>query len=158
MEIEQYFPFFNLDDINFNDVISNVDHNYPLSVINTMVYNPNHANFRDHAVDHMSEPILTEPVCEYIFSGEDLINELPSSSLNIFSYNISSVPQHLESFFEQCLTPYNVEFDFLGLCETRLNYRYVIYIILITVMYRFSKTNPHEVEVWLFTIIIDFKV
>ena len=42
----------------------------------------------------------------------------PSDSLKICSYNINSVPQHLD---EQCLSTFCVDFDVIGLCETRLN-------------------------------------
>lgn len=37
------------------------------------------------------------------------------------SQNISSVPQHLESLFDQCLNQSSVTVVAIGLCETRLN-------------------------------------
>lgn len=48
----------------------------------------------------------------YFFSG---------SSLKLMSQNISSVPQHLESLFDQCLNQSSVTVVAIGLCETRLN-------------------------------------
>lgn len=121
MEIEQYFPFSNLSDTEFISVIQGDNHLYPLSVLNSLVFSNSEDNITNHNVEHLSEPIMPQPECDYIFCTDELQHNFLNNSLKIFSYNISSVPQHLDSFFEQCFNPSGVQVDVVGLCETRLN-------------------------------------
>ena len=53
--------------------------------------------------------------------NQKVVDYFPSDSLKISSYNISSVPQHIDSFYGQCLNSFCVDFDVIGLCETRFN-------------------------------------
>ena len=122
MELEQSLPFHTIDDLVFVNEIINNNPNYPLSVLNTLTFNNSDIIGRTcHTLNHLNDPELDEPICEYIFSDESQNQMFPHDSLKILSYNISSVPQHLESLHDQCLSSFNVASDVIGLCETRLN-------------------------------------
>ena len=120
-EIE-HLPFYSINDAELDDTTNNNTQNYPLSVLNTLIFNSSSdANRPNHTVDYLNEPVICDPICDYIFSNE-LPSQLSSSnSLKIFSYNISSIPQHLDSLHDQCLSSFSVTLDVIGLCETRLN-------------------------------------
>ena len=94
---------------------------YPLSVINSLTFCNSDINLTNHSVDHLNETLIPQPVCDYIFCNNEISQNFSGNNLKIFSYNISSVPQHLESFFDQCLNLFNIQIDVIGLCETRLN-------------------------------------
>lgn len=72
---------------------------YPLGVINSSIFGNNDFNVTNHDVDHLNEPILPQPECGYIFCTHELRHNFPNDSLKVFSYNIRSIPQHLDFFF-----------------------------------------------------------
>ena len=115
------FPFFSLGDNALNNVL-NEQHNYPLSVIDNMVYDPFSLIDDKNSVDEYILNTVQVTNCKYFCVGSAEKVNLPSPGLNIMFHNISSVPLHLESLTEQCLNPFHVKFDALCLCETRLNY------------------------------------
>ena len=121
MDIEQYFPFPTINDAELINVIQHDNHNYPLNVINTLIYCNSDFNLSNHSADHLNEPTVPQPECDYNFCSDEISHKSPSNSLKILSFNISSVPKHLESFFDQCINPSGIPFDVIGLCETRLN-------------------------------------
>lgn len=53
------------------------------------------------------------------FFFKSTINDCPQH-LNLLACNINSVPRHLDSFIDMCLSPSNNKYDVLGFCETRL--------------------------------------
>lgn len=59
--------------------------------------------------------------CDYYFCDDSNINLQSNYALSITSYNISSIPLHFDSFCDQCINTLNINFDVIGLCETRLN-------------------------------------
>lgn len=77
--------------------------------------------FLNHHVDNLYKPGLHEHVSDYIFASEFPIQISPRNSLKILSHDISSVPQHLDSLFDQCLNSSDIDLDVIGLCETRLS-------------------------------------
>ncbi len=97
----EHFPFHKSNDVQLINVINN--QSYSLSVLNTLIVNSsNEADHPSHSVDHLSEPKIRDPVCDYIFCNELHSQSFSSNSLQIFSCNISSVPQHLDSLYDQC--------------------------------------------------------
>lgn len=122
MEIDQVLPFHNINDVELIGAINYDVHNYPLSVLNTLTYNKS-AERSSNIIDNLYDPVINEPVCDYIFNSDFPTQIFPNNSLKILSYNISSVPQHLDSLYDQCLnsSACGVNYDVVGLCETRLN-------------------------------------
>lgn len=120
MDIEQYLPFYHLSNADFITIVINDTHNYPLDVINSLKYSPNYSNIPTHNTDDC-ELLLPEPICDYTFCNEDLRHFFLDDNFKICSFNISSVPLHFESLFDQNVTPSGVQLDIIGLCETRLN-------------------------------------
>lgn len=121
MDLGQHLPFSNLSDTDFINVIQNDTHMYPLSVISSLIFSNSDFNITNHDIDHLYEAIVPQPECDYVFPADELYHNFPNNSLKILSYNINSIPQHLESFFDQCLNLSGVKLDVIGLCETRLN-------------------------------------
>lgn len=113
-------PFHNLDDVEFTNVVKNFSHNFPLSALKEMIYEPLNLTNRSTIDDDFSDNIFHEPDCNYYFCDDQVLN-LQSNNLNILSFNINSIPRHFEQFVEQCLMPFDVPFNIIGLCETRLN-------------------------------------
>ena len=114
-------PFHSVTDDDLCTAVHGVTHNYPLSVLNTLLYKPidsNHNHFYD---DYIFDNLFPDLKCSYHFCDTTNINHDVRSSLNILSFNISSLPRHLDTLFDQCLTPTNMKFHVIGLCETRLN-------------------------------------
>lgn len=112
------FPFNNLNELELASVLDGVDnHQFPLSVIENLSFN--RYNFNDRNFE--SDLTLHEPVCNYYFCDTLPLHQIPSNSLKILSYNISSIPLHLDTFVDQCLDDNGVIFDVIGFCETRLN-------------------------------------
>lgn len=120
MNIEQYLLFYNSNNADFITTVINDTHNYPLEVINSLKYSPNESSIPSHNTDDC-ELLLPEPICDYTFCNEDLRHIFPDHNLKICSFNISSVPLHLESLFDQYITPSGVQLDIISLWETRLN-------------------------------------
>lgn len=58
--------------------------------------------------------------CNYYFSDSDVWTQY-KNNFNLMSFNISSIPLHLEAFSDQCLDTLGITFDVIGFCETRLN-------------------------------------
>lgn len=121
MDKENVFPFYNLNDAEFIIVLHSDTRKYPYSVLNALVYCSNELYLTNHSVDHLNEEIIPQPECDYIFCTDGTRDIFPSNSLKIISYDISSISKHLEFFFEQCLNPFGVQIDVVGLCKTRLN-------------------------------------
>lgn len=115
-----YFPFSHFDIFLLNSNV-NDNHQFPLPTINNIIYNPfNELHITDSIDSFLTVNLVKELDCKYYFS-EDLRTIVNCTSLNILFYNISSVPQHLDSFYDQCLNANNIKFDVIGLCETRLH-------------------------------------
>lgn len=123
MDIEHFFPFSNLNDQELINILNSDTHRYPLRIIDSLTYTiTNNLQLSTHnTIDDVHEHILPEPICEYTFCDDDISLTFPPNRFNIISYNISSVPQHLDSFLDQCINPSGVSMDIVGVCETRLN-------------------------------------
>ena len=122
MEIGQYLPFHDISDVELVSVINNDNQYYSLNALNTLIFNNGNDNNQDiRTVEYLSEPVINDPICEYIFSDESQNQLFPNNSLKLLAYNISSVPQYLDSLYDQCLKGFSVSLDVIGLCETRLN-------------------------------------
>ncbi len=66
------FPFASLDDVDLTNFLNSntVVHNFSLSVINTMMYNPfNYFENISHVSDNLSiQCNINEPSCDYVFN------------------------------------------------------------------------------------------
>lgn len=113
-------PFLSLNDSALTCLLSE-QHNYPLQVIDDMVYDPFPLIDDRNPVDNHLVNNLQIPDCNYVCVGTGSKPKLSSPGLNLLSHNISSIPLHLESLIEQVLNPLHVTFDVLCFCETRLN-------------------------------------
>lgn len=118
-----YLPFFNLDDNSFlENVIGISDHRYPLEVIDNLSYNP----FKESTVLNSVDNFIrgngsTLPNCQYHFCENFSKICGGIEDIKILSFNICSLPLHFDVFQDQCLSECSVNFDVIGLCETRLN-------------------------------------
>lgn len=122
MEIENIFPFHDVDDVELINIINYNSHSFPLNVLNSLNFTSSHVAERpNHDIVNLYQPALYEPVSDYIFHNEFLTQTLPSNSLKILSYNICSIPKHLDSLSDQYLSSSTTDLDVIGLCETRLN-------------------------------------
>ena len=66
---------------------------------------------------------ITNPTSNYNFPCASLGNNLntnSNNSISIISYNINSIPLHLNEFIDQCLSPIDHKFNVIGFCETKL--------------------------------------
>lgn len=98
------------------------NHDFPLNVLNNLVYNPINLTDDGLSVDDHFNHMIREPDCEYYFGDELKLNLATSpSDLCILSHNISSVPLHLDAVVDQFLNSYNSKFHVVSLCETWLN-------------------------------------
>ncbi len=116
------FPFASLDDLDFAHFLNTntAIHNFPLSVLDTMIYKPfNYFQNNNHVSDNLSiQYNVSELCCDYIFS-DSIKHDI--SGLNLLAFNISSIPRHLDSCVDQCVNESQVRCDVLAFCETRLN-------------------------------------
>lgn len=115
------FPFHNINNDDLNHLLNhNVLHNFPLDVIDNMIYKPFRYFDNSDAVHNISiDYIVNEPSCNYLFL--DTFSTDNSNYLNLFAHNISSIPLHLDSCIDQCINSSSIKYDVLGFCETRLN-------------------------------------
>ena len=124
MATDPTFPFHNLNNSDLINIL-NADsyHNFPLSVIEGMTYDPVKDTDTHGIDDSLLNNMLIEPKCTYYFSDTEHIvpSNISKTSLNILCQNISSVPLHLDILLDQCLPPFDMQFHIIGLCETRLN-------------------------------------
>lgn len=111
---QDFLPFHNLSDVDFHNALED-SHQFPLSVINNLKFDK--FNFDDSSNDY----VLREPVCDYYFCDEFIRQKVTSSTLKLLSFNIASVPLHFDAFVDQLLDNSDLDFDVIGLCETRLN-------------------------------------
>lgn len=70
------FPFGSLENLDLTNLLNsnNIVHNFPLSVIDTMVYNPftYFHNYDNHISENLSiQYNVSEPCCEYVFSDRE---------------------------------------------------------------------------------------
>ena len=64
---------------------------------------------------------LQLPECNYYFPEPSQLEIYPNESyLSLLHLNIGSIPKSLEGFVEQCIFPFQVNFDILGFTETKL--------------------------------------
>lgn len=112
------FPFHNLSNHELA-LLNNSDHNYPLSVISKMLYNPfQYVSDNEHNNNVSISCNIKIPDSKYIFCDTFDLN---SNYVNLFSFNISSLARHLDGCIHQCINVINARFDVLGFCETRLD-------------------------------------
>lgn len=117
-DIQNFLPLAILSDSELIAYLhNNDDHQFPLGIINNLKFDK--FNFIDD--NTLDDHILHEPVCEYYFDDSLIKHKLPNQTLKLLSYNIASIPLHLDTFVDQCLDKNNTTFDVIGLCETRLN-------------------------------------
>ena len=115
------FPFSQLNDAHFLEQLNN-SHQYPISVLNSLTYKPLNDVSNLHSVDNfLSNNIVKELKCNYYFSEDFSMSLNRRQVCNLLSFNISSVPRHFETFQDQCLDTISMQYDVIGLCETRLN-------------------------------------
>lgn len=94
MQMELDLPFHNIDDADLLNLINHDFHNFPLNVLNTLNFTSSCVTERsNHDVVNLFQPILHEPVSDYIFSNEFPTQVLPNNRLKILSFNICSVPK-----------------------------------------------------------------
>ena len=64
---------------------------------------------------------LQLPECNYYFPEPCDFNINPNEAfLSLLHLNIGSIPKSLEGFFEQCISPFEVNIDIFGFTETKL--------------------------------------
>ena len=100
-------PFFN-DDLELTELTSNYTPQYPLHIVNDMVFEPLKdlgRNFDDNLINNFPN----ECKSNYYSSNSDF--ELTGNDLKLLAYNISSVPLHLESLFDLYLNFLDFNFD-----------------------------------------------
>lgn len=125
MSTEQVsLPFGELNDTEFiNTLCIEEEHKYPLQILNNMIFHP--FDFDEDSISLDNYLIcqgLKEPICNYYFWDDpEFENILHSCELKFLSYNINSLPLHLDTFYDQCLNVIGRNFDIIGFCETRLN-------------------------------------
>lgn len=118
------FPFASLEDTDLTNFLNDniIAHNFPLSVIDTMMYKPfNYFQNGNHVPDNLSlQYKIKEPCCDYIFGDSVELSNI-SECLNLLAFNISSIPLHFDSCLHQCIDVCHTRFDIIAFCETRLN-------------------------------------
>lgn len=114
-------PFSNLSNRDLSNELGNAQHNFPLHVVDNLTYDP-FKYFDDLSNIPSTDCGIYKPKCDYCFCGDtETIASKPPSSLSLTAFNICSIPQHIDSFIDQCVNSTNLEHDILGFCETRLN-------------------------------------
>ncbi len=114
-------PFGNIIYTDFIDNLNeNPSHKFSFDELNNFIYVSN-SDSRHFINDFSACNTFQEPQCSYYYCDHD--NQFTScGSLNILSFNINSVPLHLNKLFDQWLSHFDTKFHIVGLCETRLNY------------------------------------
>lgn len=115
------FPFSSLSNSTFLSTLGINIFKFSMDELNEMVYDPFETEDDDSIDYNLTTYCVNKPKCNYHFCGDDLSFDHPSPSLSLFSFNISSVPQHWETLSSQCLDSICIKFHVIGLCETRLN-------------------------------------
>ena len=117
------FPFSNVDNYNLIPLLNGEQHNYPLHIIDSMMYNPFQYYENNNVANNIPVQFSTyQPNCNYYFCDENVPVTCESNScLNLLALNISSIPRHLDSCIDQCINVFDMKFDILGFCETRLS-------------------------------------
>ena len=135
MSDNSFLPFQNLNDIDFLDTLDVVIDKFLLDDLDKQQYFHFDAHVNNSVDDSPSCFIFKEIECNYYFCNSKM--DLSSSNnFNLISYNISSIPRHLEEFHEQCLTQFKLKFHIIDLCETRLNDS-------IASLYHMNEYNAH---------------
>lgn len=118
MNICFYDTFYDIDDTELMNIINYDFHHFPLNVLNSLNFTSFHvAESFNHDIVNLYQPILHEPVRDYVFHDELLTQTLLSYSIKILSCNICSIPKHLDSLSEQYLSSSATDLDVIGLCE-----------------------------------------
>lgn len=120
INLYHFLPYYNVNDIEFKDLSNDDNHQYPLSVLNTLTYSCTGIDQHSNNDVDLSEPSLPLINSNYIFSSEET-KSYPKHRLKLFFHNISSIPLHFDSLFDQSLNSFDFNFDVFTFCETRLN-------------------------------------
>ena len=129
-------PFHNVNEVDFIHTLnSSIAQRLSLNELEQLTYVTN-VNYKHSVDDSLSQNLFREPKCHYYFCGDIIEKQKSSHNLNILSFNINSVPLHFDELRDQCLSQYNLEFQVIGLCETRLNDS-------ICSLYRLEGYNAH---------------
>lgn len=111
-------PFVNLNDTEFLNYLNDNDqHLFPFHVIDNITYNPlKYDDLANISIDGN----IQEPICNYVFTADSYMC-VTEPNLSVLAHNISSIPLHLDSCLDQCISVSSNRYDVLGFCETRLN-------------------------------------
>ena len=95
--------------------------------LNKKIYHPITCDEKDFQENIDPDKFLRDtfglqlPECNYYFpEPSNFYINLNESYLSLIHLNIGSIPKSLEGFIEQCILPFNVNFDILGFTETKL--------------------------------------
>ena len=114
--VNEFLPFASVNDYDLISLLDNTEHCIPLHVLDELKYDP--FKYYDNESNLSIECNLNRLDCNYNFC-ENLFQY--NSCLTLLAVNISSLPQHFDSFFDQCVNATSLKFDVIGFCETRLN-------------------------------------
>ena len=128
MPNNDFLPFHNLDDRQFLLLNNESENNelLPFDIIDNLTFSNLNTNEDRHVNEIDPDNYLVNslnykpPLCNYVFPDTPQAQSPSEKSFNIISFNINSVPLHLEEFCENCLNPLPYKFNIIGLCETKL--------------------------------------
>ena len=127
------FPFRNLNDIDFSNLIqghqSSVNNGFPISELDSLCYCPIDGEMDAYMEDvdpdnyfvNTLRPSISE--CKYYFldAPEYLSAPCQQSCFSLIHLNIGSIPKNLDTFTAQCMSPLKWYFDIVAFTETKLN-------------------------------------
>ena len=127
------FPFYLLDDIDFLSYVQdqgefNEDDVDLLNKLNNMYYKPINIDVNTHTENVDPDSFLqgslgiSIPECKYYFldTPECSFSHSQETVFSLIHLNICSIPKHLDTFIDECISPLKLQFDVIGFCETRL--------------------------------------
>jgi len=112
------FPFHNVNDIEFNSILSTCDEILPTDALNRISVQP---IMHNEGVDDATttDNLLVEalnfknPKCDYVYPESSVIGYSSKRCLSMFGFNINSMPENFEEFISINVVPLQFSFDFV---------------------------------------------
>ena len=98
INLYHFLPYYNVNDIEFKDLSNDDNHQYPLSVLNTLTYSCTGIDQHSNNGVNLSEPSLPLTSSNYIFHSEET-KSYPKDSLKLFSSILVVFPNTLNLYF-----------------------------------------------------------